>query len=200
MSSTQVSNYDFKGGLSPRHNRRDSTRQWERERAACTRGEHNHTPPIGHISRPGDGYRYLDNGLRTPPPSNRRMCNEVVSHSLAPSIGGQLYVKAQIVASNAPPHHKQHHTQQSTVDSSGTTSHHRPFYDTYPSARRPLSPVPCLKDIAAQNEDPPRRRDDGNSIASHLQIPSSINDSEGSLPEFAAQVRNWTLPHPVQSN
>lgn len=49
------------------------------------------------------------------------------------------------------------------------------------------------KDLSAPPEQLQRRRSpcSNNSIVSYLQIPSSINDSKGSLAEFAAQV--WTL-------
>lgn len=52
------------------------------------------------------------------------------------------------------------------------------------------------KDLTAPPEQAQRRRsssgagDGGTSIVSYLQIPSTINNSKGSLAEFAAQVRN----------
>ena len=54
---------------------------------------------------------------------------------------------------------------------------------------RPHSPV-ARKDLSAPPEQWQRRKSSGgnNSIVSYLQIPSSINDSKGSLAEFAAQV------------
>lgn len=65
----------------------------------------------------------------------------------------------------------------------------QPFYQSYYSARPP-SPTP-KKDTSAEREQAIRRKasTDANSIASYLQVPPSINDSKGSLPEFAAQVR-----------
>ncbi len=54
----------------------------------------------------------------------------------------------------------------------------------------PQSPV-ARKDLSAPPEQLQRRKSSGgnNSIVSYLQIPSSINNSKGSLAEFAAQVR-----------
>jgi hypothetical protein len=66
-------------------------------------------------------------------------------------------------------------------------SNGRPFYQSYYSARQNQSP-PAKR--ATIREEVPRRRasHDGNAIAPELQIPSTINDSKGSLPELAAQV------------
>ena len=65
----------------------------------------------------------------------------------------------------------------------------QPFYQSYYSARRTQSPQ-LKKENALEKEQAVRRKGstDANSIASYLQIPSSINNSKGSLPEFAAQV------------
>lgn len=61
-----------------------------------------------------------------------------------------------------------------------------PSNDSRPSTLRPESPL-------SQREHPARgqqkaRTSENNSIAPYLQIPASINDSQGSLAEFAAQV------------
>ena len=185
MPSTLVSDYHFNGGLPPIHQGRNIAQEWEN--TSVPRGEHNHTPPIGHIPRPGDGYEHRNNGLPSPPPSHPpRMGSGDGNPILAANIGGQQYRRVPVVASNAPPYQ----TQQPTVDNSRTVNTRQPFYNTYYSANRPQSPVLPKKDNAAQNKQTARRRalSDGNSIASHLQIPASVNDSKGSLPEFAAQV------------
>lgn len=69
-------------------------------------------------------------------------------------------------------------------------SNGKPFYQSYYSARQNQSP-PIKKEVITDRGESGRRKAsaDGNAIASYLQIPSSINDSKGSLPEFAAQVR-----------
>lgn len=104
-----------------------------------------------------------------------------------PNLGGQQYQRVPVVASNAPPYP----SAKSTLDNTsgrGAVPRQAPFYDSYYSAKRPQSPVQPRK--VAYSEQSARRRTstDINSIASHLQIPSSINDSKGSLPEFAAQI------------
>lgn len=61
----------------------------------------------------------------------------------------------------------------------------------------PASPTPLGKNRsfapatkgASATEKVDQKKSTGNSIAPYLQIPSSINDSKGSLAEFAAQVR-----------
>lgn len=95
------------------------------------------------------------------------------------------------------------HPMASDVDQNGrsyATSQHgrpihsrqnsrpQPFYQSYYSARQP-SPPP-KREIQTEREQPVRRRgsNEANAIASYLQIPPSINNSRGSLPEFAAQV------------
>ena len=92
------------------------------------------------------------------------------------------YVVPQAVSSSAPPFPTpQTHSRQS--------SNGKPFYQSYYSARQNQSP-PTKKETTADRGESARRRvsTDGNTIASYLQIPSSINGSKGSLPEFAAQV------------
>ena len=95
--------------------------------------------------------------------------------------GGQ-YMNPPAVPSVAPPY-----PTPNTHSRHG--SHGKPFYQSYYSARQNQSP-PTKKENSVGRGEPARRRvsTDGNTIASYLQIPSSINDSKGSLPEFAAQV------------
>ncbi|KAL2005485.1 hypothetical protein VTN00DRAFT_2696 [Thermoascus crustaceus] len=60
----------------------------------------------------------------------------------------------------------------------------------------PASPTPVGKNrsyapatkVASATEKVDQKKSTGNSIAPYLQIPSSINDSKGSLAEFAAQI------------
>ena len=83
-----------------------------------------------------------------------------------------------------------------SVNHSRNNSRAEPFYTKYFSAKPHQSPPSKKENEQKENLSSQRRTSDGgNSIATHLQIPSSINDSKGSLPEFAAQVR----PHIVRS-
>ena len=183
MSSTSVSSYKLNGILPPLRQQQDFAWPWERD--TCSRGGHNHTPPLGF-----SGIRsYCDHGLRTPPRDMNSMDGNPL---LAQNGGGQSYKRVPVVGSNA----LQPHFSQATGDESrNTSSRPQPFYDSYYSAKRSQSPLPSKKETAAQIEQAARRRasSDNNSIASHLQIPRSINDSKGSLPEFAAQVRTLSV-------
>jgi hypothetical protein len=115
--------------------------------------------------------------------------NGSCGHTLPnPNNGGQQRARAPVVASNAPSYPIARLTSDNSAEK-GPLPRQAPFYDSYYSANRPQSPVLPLKN--AQSEHTARRRrasSDSNSIASHLQIPPSINDSRGSLPEFAAQI------------
>ena len=108
------------------------------------------------------------------------------------TIGGHYYnQRVPVVASNAP----SYVPSRPTADNARNATGQRPFYDTYHSAKRAPSPVQMKKDNSGHDEQASRKRSssDGNTIASHLQIPITINDSKGSLPEFAAQVRGRLL-------
>ena len=146
-------------------------------------GQCSHTPPLlGSGLQSG---KHFTHGLETPP-QDRSDMNNTINPLLNPIIGGQQYQRVPVVSSNAPPYASAH----AVVDNGKASSIRQPFYTSYYSAKRPQSPVLPPKDHTAQSEQTARRRasSDGNSIASHLQIPASINDSKGSLPEFAAQV------------
>ena len=179
MSSTSVSSYKLTGILPPLRQQQDFAWPWERD--TPSRGGHNHTPPLGS----GGIRSYCDHGLRTPP---RDMSSMDGNPLLAQNGGGQSYKRVPVVVSNAL---QSQYSQATADDSRNTGSRPQPFYDSYYSAKRSQSPLPSKKETAAQIEQAARRRasSDNNSIASHLQIPRTINDSKGSLPEFAAQVR-----------
>ena len=153
---------------------------WDWNRASCSRGGHNHTPPLG--------FRRYNHGLRTPP---KDMSATDSNPLLAPNGGGHSYQRVPVIGSNAA----SYQTSQSAIDNSKNPNNRQPFYNSYYSAKKPQSPAAPKKDKVALSEQTARRRasSDGNSIASHLQIPASINDSKGSLPEFAAQVRAQAL-------
>ena len=182
MPSSLMSSYKLNGILPPLRQQQDFVWEWEKD--ICSRGGHKHTPPLGFGSRCD-----YNHGLRTPP---RDMSGMDGNPLLAPNVGVQSYKRVPVVGSNAP----SCQTSQSAIDNARISSNRQPFYNSYYSAKRPQSPVPPKKDNVAQKEQTARRRasSDANSIASHLQIPSSVNDSKGSLPEFAAQVGIQAFP------
>lgn len=174
MPSTSASSYKLNGTF-PSLRQQDFAWPWEKN--TCARGGHDHTPPLGFTHR--SDYKH---GLRTPP---KDMNASDGNPLLAQNGGGQSYKRVPAVgSSNYFPHNP-----QTTADNSRVTSNREPFYRSYYSVKGPQSPVPAKKETAAQIEQTARRRaSSDNSIASHLQIPATINNSKGSLPEFAAQV------------
>lgn len=177
---------NLNGILPPFPQRRDFDWDWSKVNAASKAGHNSHLPCSHYFPESVRGCELPRNkhGLRTPP---RDMNGINGNPLLASNVKGTQYERVPVVASNAPPYQ----TSLITLDNSKQASNRQPFYNSYYSATRPQSPVPPKKDHAAQSEQTARRRasNDSNSIASHLQIPASINDSKGSLPEFAAQVR-----------
>ena len=177
------------GILPPFLQRRDFDWDWSKVNAASRAGQKSHLPcshyfpeSVRGCEQPGS-----KSGLRTPPKDMNGMNGNPLAASNAERT---QYKRVPVVASNAPPYQ----ASLATLDNSKQVSNRQPFYNSYYSATRPQSPVPPKKDHVAQSEQTARRRasNDSNSIASHLQIPSSINESKGSLPEFAAQVRRPT--------
>lgn len=75
-------------------------------------------------------------------------------------------------------------------------SHHRPQFDSVPSSLMPMkphtypAPAPAKEAPAPATEQPQKKSTGG----SQLRIPSSINNSKGSLAEFAAQVSIYIIP------
>ena len=121
-------------------------------------------------------------GLTTPP---EEMTSDNANPLLAP-FDGLHYKSVPVVGSNTA----SYQTREGTFANTRQNTKTQPFYHSYQSAQRPRSPVSKGESIGPR-EQPVRRRasSDGNSIVSHLQIPSSINSSKGSLAEFTAQVR-----------
>lgn len=125
------------------------------------------------------------NGLRTPP---KEMNGVSVNPLLAPNVGGLQYKSVPAVRSTTGPHA----TSLGTVASIKYHSKAPPSHDFRSSVPRPQSPT--FQRETALSRGQPRGRNTlaSNPIASYLQIPSTINDSKGSLAEFAAQVR-WAF-------
>ena len=152
--------------------------EWETKGLLARAGKGAHWPEGGR-SEAGGAVNH--HGLHTPP---RDMTARHGNPLLGPNVEGLQYQRVPAVASN--PHQSQ--TAQRTLDV--TRQPREPFYNTYYSAKQRHSPHLPKKEKVATSEESARRRlsSDANSIASHLQIPSSINNSKESLPEFAAQV------------
>ena len=117
-------------------------------------------------------------GLSTPP---REMSGGNVNAMLAPTYGG-LYNHA----ANSKPSNPSY---QTSIDFYGDRTLASTGKAFLPTSSNPPSPGP-LKDTIGLYGNPSRRRSlsNGNLIAPYLQIPALINDSKGSLSEFAAQV------------
>ncbi|KAG8530476.1 uncharacterized protein KY384_004979 [Bacidia gigantensis] len=99
--------------------------------------------------------------------------------------GGGLRRGAPMIPSNAPSYptpqdsNRGHSRQNSRSENNAK----------YHQSTRQCSPTTTTELTASQQQDDPHRPSgSSNAIAAHLQIPSSINNSKGSLPEFAAQV------------
>ena len=98
---------------------------------------------------------------------------------------------ASTVFSNAPPYST---PQEDKNGHSRKNSKTKPFYNNYYSAKQPQSPLTRKEPERFGGPAGQKPSEAGtDSIATHLQIPASINDSKGSLPEFAAQVRYTTF-------
>lgn len=120
-------------------------------------------------------------GLRTPPLEPHDMN---VNPLLAPSYGPLHYKGVPVVASNTASH--QH--SLSSVGNARYTSKVPPLPESYKPTHRSQGSI-CRSENDENREHTHRgRNNDGTDIAHYLQIPPSINDSKGSLAEFAAQV------------
>ena len=153
---------------------------WGTAREGYPRETHcSHTPPL------------LINGAfrstqASPLQARQDSWGKTGSPLINPYSEAQSFQRLPATASNPPPFV----ATQAPSDNTMVSNSRQAFYNFYASANQPPSPAISHNDRVAQSERTARRRasSDGNSIASHLQIPPSINDSKGSLPEFAAQV------------
>ena len=185
MPSTHLSERPNPNDILPPFPQRDFDWNWGKGNAASRAGQNPHLPCSHYFPESVRGCELPGHkhGLCTPP----RDMNGINGNPLLVSNAeGTQYKRVPVAASNGP----LYQASLPTLDNSKQASNRQPFYNSYYSATRPQSPVPAKKEHAAQSEQTARRRasNDSNSIASHLQIPASINDSKGSLPEFAAQV------------
>ena len=109
----------------------------------------------------------IEHGLGTPP---REMSGNPL---LEPNVGGFPYQSIPAIKQNNV------QTSLSTVASTRYISKAPPVQTTSPTSKNENAP---------SREQPRRAAAESNSIVSYLQIPPTINDSKGSLAEFAAQV------------
>ena len=121
----------------------------------------------------------MNHGLRTPP---RESANLSVNPLLAPNMGSTQYNSVPALRPTSP--------YSTSLDTVATAQYYRKAplsNDSRPSTLRPESPL-SQRDHTVRGQ-PKGRTSENPSIAPYLQIPATINDSQGSLAEFAAQVR-----------
>ena len=123
------------------------------------------------------------------PPSSRQGGRALtVMTSFHPQVAQPAVWPGHTVDSAPLPNQPYPPSKVGTAAHSRSNSRTEPFYNKYYSAKQPHSPAGKKEAVQKEPVNPRRPSTDENLIASHLQIPSSINDSRGSLPEFAAQV------------
>lgn len=130
-----------------------------------------------HLTRWIQTSATIEHGLGSPP-------QEMTGNPLlAPSVGGLPYKSIPAVKQN----NALYTTSLSTVASTKYTSKAPPVQALYKAAKRSTSPI-SKNDSGAPRDQSRKSASESTSIVSYLQIPSTINDSKGSLAEFAAQV------------
>ena len=110
-------------------------------------------------------------------------------HPLPPAMNGTV-INSMVAQTCGVPYGNQHPAKANAIAYQGNMS----FYGNKAvpvqvpdSLSQPTSPgQPIINGVTQSNDA--RRRSSGGEIVSYLQIPSSINNSKGSLAEFAAQV------------
>ena len=118
-------------------------------------------------------------GLRTPP------SDMDVNPLLVPNYGPLQYKGVPVVASNTSSHHR----NTGSIGNTTYASRAQPILDSYQPAHRSHNSTSNDGSIGTRVQSSRRRNSEGGEIVHYLQIPSTINDSKGSLAEFAAQVR-----------
>ncbi|KAH8668202.1 cyclin-domain-containing protein [Tricladium varicosporioides] len=134
-----------------------------------------HTPPADDMGTTYQQPQYTPYGSR-----------QDSAYAAGPSSGG--YAGAYSGHSGHGRQYSSH--SSSTISSQSSTStlrHEVPQHSLY---RQPTSPQASQRTstLAAQEEEPRRRSTNGDMILPNLRIPETINDSGGSLAEFAAQI------------
>ena len=104
---------------------------------------------------------------------------------VGPLVGGIPYKSVPALRQSTVPSS----TSLSTVASAKYVSKAPPLLETGQATKRSNSPVLRKEAAVSREQSRTRSSNESNHIVSYLQIPATINDSKGSLAEFAAQVR-----------
>lgn len=129
---------------------------------------------------------WYQTGATTEPgraPSVRKMAETNVNPLLAPP--GEVLQYKSVPAAKQTARPAQ--TSLGTIATAQYTSKAPPTQETQRASSRPRSP-PFRREGAGSTESERGGAAENNPIASYLQIPSTINNSKGSLADFAAQV------------
>lgn len=182
MHSTLASDHSSSSGVRPNLPQLYDL-DWNKGRESLSKGSKS-----GHTSNTlwsRSGATAFQHGLHTPPHDR----NGINGNSMfGPDAEALPFKGVPVVSSNAPPYSTSMHTLDNRSGGhSRQNSKSQPFYSSYYSARQP-SPRPQQTEIQPDESSRRQSSNDVNSIATHLQIPSSINGSKGSLPDLAAQV------------
>jgi hypothetical protein len=150
-----------------------------------------------HLS-PGYLEAPIRDGLRTPPGDNMGTTYQQPQYTnyagrqdsaySVPSVGPDSYAGAYVGANTVPRQYSTH-SQPAQVPTSALRNEVQNPLPPY--RQQPSSPLPSSRsnNLGTVAEQPRRKSTNGDVILPNLQIPSSINNSGGSLAEFAAQVR-----------
>ena len=117
-------------------------------------------------------------GLRTPP------LEMDVNPLLVPNYGPLQYKGVPVAAST----NSTYPTNQGNIGNTTYMSKAQPFRESYQPTHRSHNSISGNEHAGGRIQASRRRKSDGSEIVHYLQIPRSINDSKGSLAEFAAQV------------
>lgn len=136
----------------------------------------------------------LRDGLRTPPADDMNTAYQQSQHSISASRQANAYPTpapsggngGNGIYSNNLPQRPYHYALAPPPPTSSLRNDLQPSRPLY---QHPTSPtqISKLNNVPAK-ESPPRKTVSNDSIIPNLQIPASINNSGGSLAEFAAQV------------
>ncbi|KAL8725605.1 MAG: hypothetical protein Q9181_006351 [Wetmoreana brouardii] len=120
-------------------------------------------------------------GLQTPP---RDMSGVSVNPLLAPNFGGYEYKSVPALTSNGAPHQN----SVGTIANGRYTNNFQPSQNNHHYRNRSHEKASTDRGVLQDSTSRQQNGVDKSSIVSYLQIPSSINESKGSLAEFAAQI------------